>query len=290
MGRLLVTGSEGQLGTSLRHLLARFPEWEVDYVDIADLDITDADACDRFFASHGKYDFIINCAAYTAVDRAEDDVDNAFRVNADAVRNLASIASRTAARIIHISTDYVFSGSASEPYKETDSTGPVTVYGRSKLEGERLLFEACPDAVVIRTSWLCSPYGRNFFLTMRGKALEGAPVRVVADQHGCPTFASDLATAILKIVSSPRWVPGIYHFSGSGPTTWFGFTRAIYRLCGADENLVSPISSDEYPARACRPEFSVLDTSKIQSVYGVNVPAWEASLRTLIQSLDNGTE
>lgn len=280
MPRLTVTGAKGQLGRSLHDLLERKEGISVDYLDIDELDLTDKEAVREHFR-HNPADIIINCAAYTNVDKAESEPEKAVAVNVTAVENLAVAARETGAKIIHISTDYVFDGSGKRPYTESDEPNPHTVYGKTKLEGEVLLQRLLPDAIVVRTAWLYSPYGKNFFLTMRSRALKGEPSRVVDDQRGTPTLASDLAETLIAIAISPVWKPGVYNYTGEGEATWHDFTREIYRLHSAGENLVAPITSAELDCAAVRPAYSVLDKTKIKKTYGIVIPHWKESLREL---------
>lgn len=283
--RVVITGAEGQLGTTLRNLLKDTDRIEGIYVDKDKFDITDKKQTADFFANC-ECDFLVNCAAYTNVDKAESEENLANDINAKSLSFLGEEARKHGFKIIHISTDYVFDGNKTIPYTEADATNPQTSYGRTKLEGERLLFQEAPDSIVIRTAWLYSPYGRNFFLTMMARAQKSEAVRVVADQKGVPTLAADLATAIIKILQSETWKPGIYHYTGKGETTWFEFTRTIFELAGADPALVSPIKSHEYPSVAQRPSYSVLDTGKINSTYDIEIPCWQDSLKKLMNELN----
>ena len=268
MRRVLVTGGNGQLGHSIRAKLDNYEDIEASFIDVEDLDLTDEEATIRYIGEH-PCDVIVNCAAYTAVDRAESEPELAMAVNAFAVKNLAIAAKKSGCKVIHISTDYVFDGNADRPYREDDEPSPTSVYGSTKLEGERLLQEIMEDAIILRTAWLYSEFGRNFFLTMKQKALEGVTVRVVNDQRGTPTYAGFLADTILRIIDSEKWVPGIYHVTDGEETTWYEFTREIYRKFGADPELVKPISSEEYPTPVKRPKYSVLGVEKIKDIYGI---------------------
>lgn len=280
--RLLITGGKGQLGSSLREILESRGDHESKFIDIDELDITERHSVEDFF-SENSFDILINCAAYTAVDKAETERSLATAVNVSAIENLATAAKKYGFRVIHISTDYVFDGKSHIPYKETDQPNPRTVYGKTKLEGERMLQSILPDSIIIRTAWLYSLYGRNFFLTMKGKALRREEARVVDDQIGTPTYAPDLAAAIMKIIDSDNWEAGIFHFSNEGKTTWFDFTRRIYELYGLPESLVSPIKSSELKNAAPRPAYSLLDKSKISSVYDIKIPGWEESLKRAVE-------
>lgn len=279
--RITVTGGNGQLGRALREILGN----GASYIDIDTLDLTDPRQTEMYFHNN-PCDYIVNCAAYTDVERAERNPEAALKVNSGGVANLARVASEKNIRLIHISTDYVFNGEKMEPYVETDVPDPRSVYGSTKLAGERELKELAPDSIVIRTSWLYSQHGKNFFKTMRAKASKGEAVRVVADQTGTPTFAGDLAGAIVMIIRSDRWEPGIFHFSNEGETNWYGFAREIYALSGADSELVTPTTSDMYPSIVKRPTYSVMEKSKIKDTYSVAVPDWRESLKRLIEIED----
>ena len=277
---ILVTGSNGQLGNELRLLAPENAQHNFLFTDIEELDITNKTAVFDF-VSLNKVEMIINCAAYTAVDRAESDEDVARLINALAVLNLGEAASETGAKIVHMSTDYVFNGKSYLPYKETDMPEPASAYGRTKLEGEQLLSEACPDAVIIRTAWLYSEFGNNFVKTMLRLGKERDSLNVVYDQIGSPTFAGDLAQTIMTIVNADKWVGGIYHFTNEGICSWYDFTCAIHQLAGIQCD-VRPIRSEQYPTPTERPHYSVLDKEKIKATYGVSVPHWYDALQRCI--------
>lgn len=281
--RIIVTGGNGQLGRSLKDILVDYPELEACFIDIDNLDLTNKTQVEDYFENH-KCEILINCAAYTAVDKAEAEPEKAMAINKTAVENIAKSAQKHNFKIIHISTDYVFDGQGETPYKETQSPNPQSVYGRTKMAGEETLSGLIKDAIIIRTAWLYSKYGKNFFLTMRDKAMKGEEVRVVNDQKGTPTNAMDLAKAILEIISSNNWIPGIYHYTNQGETTWCDFTKEIYRLFNSETDLVKPITSAEYPTAARRPKYSVLDKTKIIDTYGLSIPTWEKSLEELVKS------
>lgn len=268
--KLVITGGNGQLGRSIRDSINKYPNLEGVFIDVETLDLTDANAVKEYFESN-PFDFVVNCAAYTAVDKAETDAEAAEAINVRAVRNIALAAVKNGIRVMHISTDYVFDGESPTPYKETDTTNPQTVYGQTKLQGERELIRLAPESMVIRTAWLYSNYGKNFFLTMKAKALAGEKVRVVADQRGCPTEASSLADVILRVIAEDKWHPGIYHFTGREEMSWYDFTREIYKMVGADPKLVSAITTSEFPALAKRPKYSVLDNTKIRNLLGPTI-------------------
>ena len=283
MKTILVTGANGQLGNSIRQLAAGYPQYAFVFTDVDTLDICDAQAVDAF-VKEKQADYIINCAAYTAVDKAEDDEALCFRINRDAVRNLGEAARMAGARVIHVSTDYVFDGTNHLPYVETDATCPASAYGRTKLAGEQALQEVCPDAIIIRTAWLYSVYGNNFVKTMIRLGNEREKLGVVFDQIGTPTYANDLARAIFAAINRGI-VPGIYHFSDEGVCSWYDFTVAIHRIAGITSCKVSPLHTDEYPAKAPRPQYSVLDKTKIKKTFGIGIPHWEESLQVCIERL-----
>ena len=273
---LLITGANGQLGTELSKLLPNAIK-----TDVNELDITNELAVRRFVVLN-RIKTIINCAAYTAVDRAEDDVEMATKINVDGPRNLA----RSGAKIIHISTDYVFDGTAHKPYTPKDMPNPVSVYGKTKLAGEMAVLENAYVATIIRTAWLYSPYGNNFVKTMRKLGAEKESINVVADQIGTPTYAGDLADAIVKILPQMNLkTRGIYHFTNMGVCSWYDFATEIMEMSGLNCK-VNPISSAEYPTRARRPYYSVLDKSKIQKTFGLEIDHWKRGLVKCIKELD----
>lgn len=282
--KILITGANGQLGHEMRHLLEGDSRFETLFTDVAELDICDAGAVNRVVTDN-KVDYIVNCAAYTQVDKAEDNVDLCRKINAGAVENLARAAAACGARMIHVSTDYVFDGRGYRPYTEEMAPNPQSVYGETKLEGEQALQSLCPDSVIIRTAWLYSPYGNNFVKTMMRLGAEREELSVVADQIGTPTCAADLAGAILAVLTAGTFVPGVYHFSNEGACSWYDFTVAIHRLAGITSCRVKPIRSDEYPSRAHRPFYSVLDKSKIKQTYGLVIPHWYESLSHCMEIL-----
>ncbi len=269
---ILITGANGQLGNEMRVLSNEHPQHTYFFTDVAELDITDKTAVCRFVADN-RIDLIVNCAAYTNVDKAEEDEPAAYLINAVAVQNLAL----SGAKIIHVSTDYVFSGKDSVPYREDMPVAPQTAYGRTKYAGERLLLEACPDAVILRTAWLYSSFGNNFVKTMLRLGRERDSLNVVFDQIGTPTYAADLAAAVFLMIESEHWYPGIYHFTDEGVCSWYDFTKEIHRQAGIRCN-VQPILSDEYPAKTPRPHYSVLDKTKIKRTFGIRLPHWTDSL------------
>ncbi|MBR4912475.1 MAG: dTDP-4-dehydrorhamnose reductase [Bacteroidales bacterium] len=286
MSNILITGANGQLGNCLRDLATDFQDqYNFYYTDVAELDITDAEAIEQFVVGNG-IDTIINAAAYTAVDKAEDEVELAYRLNRDAVRNLAEVARNHDCLLVHVSTDYIFSGESCKPYMETDTPAPQSVYGASKLAGEQAIMESGCRAVVIRTSWLYSEYGNNFVKTMLRLGTERESVNVVSDQIGGPTYAGDLAKVIFRLIEV---VPtedkvGIYHFANEGVCSWYDFAKAIMEFGGKKCN-VNPIFTSEYPSKARRPFFSVFNLRKTKTTTKMDIPYWRDSLRLIINKL-----
>lgn len=281
---ILVTGCNGQLGNVIRDRQPQYPQIKWYNTDVAELDITDRDAVCRFIADN-HIDGIINCAAYTAVDRAEDDVEKAKLLNVTGPAILAAAIEQTGGWLIHISTDYVFDGNHCKPYTEDEQTNPMSVYGKTKQEAEVAVMQLCHQTMVIRTAWLYSEYGNNFVKTMIRLGREREQLKVVYDQIGTPTYAGDLADAILNIVNKGI-NPGLYHFTNEGVISWYDFTKAIHELTGITTCEVLPIRSEEYPTKAHRPSFSVLDKQKIKATYGISIPYWRDSLQHCIHLLN----
>ncbi len=286
MSTILVTGANGQLGNEMRNLSSTDPANRYIFTDVQELDITDP-ARVQAFLSENAVDFVVNCAAYTAVDKAESEIELCRKINAFAVENLAKASAAIGAKMIHVSTDYVYSGTHYMPYVESDAVAPTSVYGVTKLEGEQLLLAANPASVILRTSWLYSPYGNNFVKTMLRLGREREKLSVVFDQVGTPTYAADLAAAIVTILNAPEFVPGIYNFSNEGVCSWYDFTLTIHRMAGIDTCRVSPIDTADYPSAATRPFYSVMNKKKIKATYGVEIPHWEESLQKCIAILEN---
>lgn len=287
--KILVTGANGQLGKEMRSILERNLPGITDYTDVDTLDITDSRAVDEYF-NKNEITHVINCAAYTAVDKAETDQTLCYRINVDAVQNLAQAASKYGIKIVHISTDYVFDGKNYRPYVESDKTNPTSTYGTTKRKGEMILLSFCPDAVILRTAWLYSPHGHNFVKTMIKLGQEKSELRVVFDQVGTPTSATDLASAIYSILTARQWVPGTYHFTDEGVTSWYDFAKAIHRLAGINTCKVTPVTTEDYPTPATRPHYSVLDKSMIKRTFGITIPYWEDSLAKCIEILKSQNE
>ncbi len=277
---ILITGCNGQLGNEMRVLSAQHPRHNYFFTDVAELDITDRQAVSSF-VTENAIDLIVNCAAYTNVDKAEEDEATALKINADALAVLGS----QGIRVIHISTDYVFSGDEHVPCREADPVAPRTAYGRTKLEGEKRLLAVCPEAVILRTAWLYSSFGNNFVKTMIRLGQEKESLGVVFDQIGTPTYAADLAQAIFTVIESPVWRPGIYHFTNEGVCSWYDFTLAIHELAGITNCRVRPILSEEYQYRTPRPHYSVLDKSKFKKTFGAEIPHWMDGLKRCMEKL-----
>lgn len=278
--RVLVTGANGQLGSELKLVAS------ADYIftDIEELDICSEERVAEF-VERNKIDRVVNCAAYTNVDRAEEEPEVAERVNTKAVAIMARVAKRYDARLIHISTDYVFGGEGFDaPIKELTQPAPLGVYGRTKLLGERAIEESGCSYVVIRTSWLYSTYGKNFVKTILRLASEREELRVVSDQIGSPTYAKDLARVIVQICEAKDFDGGVYHYSNRGAISWYDFARAIVEFSGAKCRVI-PCTTAEYGAKAPRPAYSVLDTSKICKALGCEIPEWRASLEECIKKM-----
>lgn len=282
---ILVTGCYGQLGRELQRLASCSLEHQWFFTDVDTLDITDPDAVERCFSEH-RIGVCVNCAAYTAVDKAEDEPQLAALVNATAPKILAEACLKHQALLVHISTDYVFDGNANEPYKVDDPIHPQSVYGDTKAEGERFIRESGCNHLIVRTAWLYSSTGKNFVRTMLQLADTRPEINVVNDQRGCPTWAHDLAQALLTLVNHYGTAPvqETFHFTNEGDITWYDFACAIMEIAGKTCK-VNPIATDQYPAKAHRPAYSVLDLSKIKEVTGMEIPHWRDSLKQCIEEI-----
>ncbi|MEG1659826.1 MAG: dTDP-4-dehydrorhamnose reductase [Bacteroides sp.] len=280
---ILITGANGQLGNEMRVLSATNPGHTYFFTDVQELDICQPAAIDTFVETN-QIDLIVNCAAYTAVDKAEDDPVLCDKLNHLAPGYLARAAQKRGAGMIQISTDYVFDGTAHLPYTEEVPTCPASVYGSTKLAGEHRVREQCDKAVIIRTAWLYSIYGNNFVKTMIRLGRERNTLGVIFDQIGTPTYAHDLAAAIYAVIARGV-VPGTYHFSNEGVCSWYDFTLAIHRLAGIRTCRVSPLHTADYPTKAARPSYSVLDKTKIKATFELEIPHWETSLAQCISQL-----
>ena len=285
MKKILVTGGNGQLGLELKDITSKFPEYEFIFTDIDELDITNKQQVELFFQTNTP-DFCINCAAYTAVDKAEDEPEKAELINVYSSELLAKNCSKHNTSLIHISTDYVFDGTNYQPYKERDIPNPNSVYGKTKLQGEQRVVKYATKALIIRTSWLYSAYGNNFVKTMLRLGRQRDELGVVVDQVGTPTYAGDLAMVIMEIISHNYMQKGsdIYHYSNEGVISWYDFAQAIFRNSGISCN-VNAIESSAFPAKANRPFYSVLNKSKIKTDFNLSIPYWLDSLIKVLKQL-----
>jgi len=288
MQNILVTGANGQLGQAIRLIAGGHPDLNFIYTDYQELDITSADAVNAFFAAQPIH-ACINCAAYTAVDKAESEEEKAYQLNFEAVLNLSGACQQNGTQLIHISTDYVFDGKYYRPYTENDEPNPQSTYGSSKLRGEAAALGENPATIVIRTSWLYSQFGVNFVKRMKELMAERPSLNVVFDQVGTPTYAVDLAKTILHIIRYHQENPntevgGVYHYSNEGVTSWFDFAVTIKQLTGAACE-VAPITSEQYPTPAQRPPYSVFNKQKIKDTFGISIPYWKDSLQVCLQQL-----
>ncbi|AXG68959.1 dTDP-4-dehydrorhamnose reductase [Kordia sp. SMS9] len=282
MKSVLVTGANGQLGQCIQKIQAAHSDINFHFASIDELDITDTQKVQEFFLKN-SYDYCVNCAAYTNVELAESEEDKAYLVNAEAAKNLAKACADNKVTMIHISTDYVFDGTKTTPYLETDATNPISVYGASKLKGEQNVQAVSEKYFIIRTSWLYAEFGKNFYKTMLQKAKEKANLTITTEQTGTPTNANDLAALIVKIINTNNTNYGIYHFSNDGEATWYDFTKEIIQnmhLAEADQPSLKPV--DSYKTKAARPKNSVLDKTKVRSI--IETISWQESLRNLMKN------
>ena len=280
---ILITGCNGQLGNEMQLLEASHPQHTYFNTDVAELDITNQDAIEAF-VNENQIDGIVNCAAYTAVDKAEENEELCTKLNAEAPAYLAAAIGKRRGWMIQISTDYVFDGTQHTPYTEEADTCPNSVYGKTKLVGELNVEKFCAQSMIIRTAWLYSTFGNNFVKTMIRLGKEKPELGVIFDQIGTPTYARDLAVAIFAAIEQGI-VPGVYHFSNEGVISWYDFTKAIHRIAGITTCHVRPLHTSEYPTPAKRPHYSVLDKTKIKQTYNIEVPYWEESLADCIAKL-----
>jgi len=290
MATILVTGSKGQVGNEIQYLDKSFSNLNFIYVDVDDLDITDPAAVVDFFRAN-KIDYCINCAAYTAVDKAESSKEVAYAVNVTGVRNLAQGCLLHKAPLIQLSTDYVYHNSQNTPFKETDTTNPQSVYASTKLEGDEMALKINPLNMVLRTSWVYSSFGHNFVKTMIRLGTERDDLGIVFDQIGTPTYARDLAHAMLSIIDmvekeeiDQSKLQGIFHYSNEGVTSWYDFAKAIFEMENIDCNT-RPIETSEYPTPAKRPPFSVLNKNKIKNTFGIQIPHWRPALKACLSEI-----
>jgi len=285
MSKILITGGDGQLGSAIKFAAKNFPTFQLTFTDIADFDITSTLSVDSFLAQN-NYDYLINCAAYTAVDKAEEDKNLANLINEKGSKNLAISCQKYNCKLIHISTDYVFDGKSHIPYTENMETNPPSAYGQSKLAGEKAIIENSDSSIIIRTSWLYSEYGANFLKTMLKLGAERDNLGVIFDQIGTPTYAIDLAHSLLTIIDSKKHFnqTEIFHYSNEGVISWYDFAQEIMELANLDCKI-NPIESWQYPLPAPRPHYSVLNKAKIKSTFDINIPYWKDSLKVCIQKL-----
>ena len=281
MTTILVTGGNGQLASCIKDVEKQYDDLNIIYTDHLELDICELNQIQTFFKSNPQINYCINCAAYTAVDKAETEAEKAFEINATGAKNLAQVCNDHDAILIHVSTDFVFDGEKNEPYTETDAANPISVYGASKLQGEVEIQQALKEYFIIRTSWLYSEYGNNFMKTMLRLAETRDGISVVSDQIGTPTYAGDLAEIIIQIINTKTEKYGIYHYSNEGVASWFEFAKEIFKLT-KNKIKVNPIPSIEYLTPAKRPKYSVLDKKKIIDVFKIDIPFWRDSLKKVI--------
>ena len=286
MKNILITGANGQLGNEMRVLSVENQEYAYFFTDVAELDICDEEAVLAFVKAN-NINVIVNCAAYTAVDKAEENIELSTKLNADAVGYLAKAAEANHAEFIQISTDYVFDGTAHIPYKETEPTCPNSVYGSTKLAGEQNALTLCNRSMVIRTAWLYSTFGNNFVKTMIRLGKERDSLGVIFDQVGTPTYAGDLALAIFSIIEAGVYAgnEGVYHFSNEGVCSWYDFAVEIAAAAGNTGCRISPCHSSEFPSPVTRPPYSVLDKTKIKNTFGIEIPHWRESMEYCIKRI-----
>lgn len=285
MKTVLVTGANGQVGSEIRFLSSTTPYLTFVFVDRDELDITSQESVTAFF-SQQKFDVLINCAAYTAVDKAESEKETAFKINAEGAGNLAAVCRKNNCSYLHISTDFIFDGTASVPVTESQKPNPLSVYGASKLAGDEIVVKENPGSVILRTSWVYSSYGNNFVKTILKLCKEREGLNIIADQTGTPTYARDLAAAILHIIQQPEWKPGVYNYSNEGTASWYDFAVAIRDLAEL-KTQINPIETSQYPTPAARPKFSVLNKRKVKETFGLQIPYWRHSLQQCIALINS---
>ena len=285
MENIIVFGGAGQLGQCLKKVAEDKGISQIQFLTSAEASVLDAGSIKAAFEKY-KPSYVINCAAYTAVDKAEDEVELARDINKTGAENLAKACKENGAVLIHISTDFVFKGDIAHPLSETDATGPTGVYGLTKLEGEQGIAQILAEHIIIRTSWLYSEYGNNFIKTMLKFGAERDQLKIIADQVGAPTYAIDLAGCIFDVIASGKKEYGIYHYSNEGVASWYDFAVAIFELSATKVNVL-PIPTSEYSTKAIRPPYSVLDKTKIKHTFGIEIPYWRDSLAVCIQKLKN---
>ena len=287
MKKILITGAGGQLGSEIRGLSSRYSEREFTFTDFQELDIADKQKVASFI-EEGHYYAVINCAAYTAVDKAESDKDKAYLINEVGAANLAEAAAKVNAKFIHVSTDFIFDGTVSRPILEDDKPNPLSVYGASKLAGELAVQKANPDSLIIRTSWVYSSFGGNFVKTILRLCRERESLSVIADQIGTPTYAHDLAQMILATLDTAveKNISGVFNYSNEGVASWYDFAVAIRDIAGLRTKLI-PIDTTQYPTPAVRPKYSVLDKKKVKSTFNIEIPHWRDSLSACMKLINS---
>lgn len=281
MIKVLVTGAKGQLGQCIKDVASDFPECDIFFATRSDLDIEKKDAVNQFFEQH-NFDYCINTAAYTNVEKAESEANAAFNINAEGVRNLSEACNNRDVVLVHISTDYVFDGNQDRPYLETDKTNPINVYGASKLKGEEYIQKICKRYFIFRTSWLYSQYGHNFLNTVLKFIKEGKSLTITTEQTGTPTNANDLATAVLTVICTESNAFGLYHFSNEGEATWYDFAEAIFNS-NKQFDVSKLAKTAHYPTFAARPKYSVLSKTKICDIFKIGLIDWKDSLNEILQ-------
>ena len=285
MRNIIVIGASGQLGQCLKYVANKRSIEKVNFLTTSEASVVNLDSLSKAFSIY-RPDFVVNCAAYTAVDKAEDEPDAARAINKTGAENLAILCAENNVTLIHISTDFVFKGETPHPLSENDPTKPVSVYGLTKLEGERAITAKLPQHYILRTSWLYSEYANNFVKTMLKLGAERDVLKIIADQTGTPTYAIDLAGVIFDIIDSATDNYGIYHYSNEGVASWYDFARAVFDLSGTYVNTF-PISTGEYPTKATRPAYSVMDKTKLKTTFGMQIPYWRDSLAICIAAIKN---
>ncbi len=284
MSKILVFGASGQLGHCIKKVAAEQGLTDIYFPGEDEADILNEEGLEKLFAKY-EPQFCINCAAYTAVDRAEEDITTARKVNKDGAANIARLCKTYNAALVHVSTDFVFEGNTPYPLVETDAANPINVYGLTKLEGEQAIAEILPEHYTLRTSWLYSEYGNNFVKTMLRLGAERDELNIIADQVGTPTYAIDLAGCILAIIAADNKQYGIYHYSNEGVTSWYDFAAGIFDISNTSVKVL-PIRTSQYPTPAVRPTFSVMDKSKVKSTFDIQIPYWRNSLEVCIKRLN----
>lgn len=287
---ILITGADGQLGSEIKELSDGITGWTFFFTDADSLDITSEMETETFF-QRVQPDIVINCAAYTNVDKAESEPETAERINSEAAGILARMALKYHSQLIHISTDYVFDGHLCSPYIETDLENPQNSYGKSKLAGEKIILKENSDSVIIRTSWLYSSYGNNFVKTMLKLGRDCNNVKVIYDQTGTPTYARDLANVLIRLSEIYKndpvsFIPGIYHYSNEGVASWFDFAKAVFEISETDCTIL-PVLTEEFQSDAKRPHYTVLNKSKIKTTFNIEIPYWKDSLKDCLSKIQN---